>query len=133
MKHRGASILFFNESRQVLLLLRDDIPSIPFPGMWDLPGGHIENSESPQCCIQREMLEEMLLETGQCDLFGIYDFSDRIEYVFSKKIFFNPSDVDLQEGQRIRLFSEEEVGKTTLAYGFNRVLADYFSREDVRK
>ncbi len=133
MKHRGASILFFNESRQVLLLLRDDIPSIPFPGMWDLPGGHIENSESPQYCIQREMLEEMLLETGQCDLFGIYDFSDRIEYVFSKKIFFNPSDVDLQEGQRIRLFSEEEVGKTTLAYGFNRVLADYFSREDVRK
>ncbi|NEX12496.1 MAG: NUDIX hydrolase [Prosthecochloris sp.] len=133
MKHRGASILFFNDSRQVLLLLRDDIPSIPFPGMWDLPGGHIENSESPQCCIQREMLEEMLLETGQCDLFGIYDFSDRIEYVFSKKIFFNPSDVDLQEGQRIRLFSEEEVGKTTLAYGFNRILADYFSRENVQK
>lgn len=133
MKHRGASILFFNDSRQVLLLLRDDIASIPFPGMWDLPGGHIENSESPQCCIQREMLEEMLLETGQCDLFGIYDFSDRIEYVFSKKIFFNPTDVDLQEGQRIRLFSEEEVGKTTLAYGFNRVLADYFSRENVQK
>ncbi len=132
MKHLGASIIFFNDSRQVLLLLRDDIPTIPYPGMWDLPGGHIENNETPQCCIQREMHEEILIETGQCDLFCTYDFNDRIEYVFKKRIFFDPSDIDLQEGQTIRLFTEEEIRKTILAYGFNRVLSDYFRKETCR-
>ncbi|MBF0586139.1 NUDIX hydrolase [Prosthecochloris sp. N3] len=128
MKHRGASIIFSNNDRNVLLLLRDDKPSIPYPGMWDLPGGHIEAGETPHHCIQREMKEELLVDTGACDLFCIYDFDDRIEYVYTRDVFFRPEDIDLQEGQELRWFSLEEIRTTGLAYGFNQVLEDYFAR-----
>ncbi len=38
--------------------LRDDTPDIPFPGMWDLPGGGREGGEGPVACGLREVEEE---------------------------------------------------------------------------
>ncbi len=37
---------------------RDQKPEIPFPGMWDLPGGGREDDESPVECAIRETREE---------------------------------------------------------------------------
>ncbi len=48
MKRSGASIIFTNRRDEVLLLLRDDKPDIPYPNMWDLPGGHVDNGETPE-------------------------------------------------------------------------------------
>ncbi|MCU0492293.1 MAG: NUDIX domain-containing protein, partial [Chloroflexaceae bacterium] len=61
-KKVGTSILFINESHQVLLCLRDDKPGIPFPNCWDVPGGGVEGEETPLACITREMHEEIGLE-----------------------------------------------------------------------
>ena len=44
--------------REVLLQLRDDKPSIRDPGLWVLPGGHVEEGESLKSAAQREFLEE---------------------------------------------------------------------------
>lgn len=38
--------------------LRDDKPGIPFPALWDLPGGGAEGDETPQACALRETYEE---------------------------------------------------------------------------
>ena len=43
---------------QVLALLRDDTPGLPYPGMWDLPGGGRELRETPVECAMRETFEE---------------------------------------------------------------------------
>jgi 8-oxo-dGTP diphosphatase len=43
---------------QTLVYLRDDKPWIPFPGMWDLPGGGREGDEDPVACVLREVSEE---------------------------------------------------------------------------
>ncbi len=43
---------------QVLSLLRDNRVDIPFPGMWDLPGGGREGAETPEGCVLRETREE---------------------------------------------------------------------------
>lgn len=42
----------------VVTYLRDDKPEIPFPGMWDLPGGGREGDEDPVACALREVQEE---------------------------------------------------------------------------
>ena len=42
-----------------LLQLRDDNPSIEFPGHWGLFGGTIENGESPCEAASRELEEEI--------------------------------------------------------------------------
>jgi len=43
----------------IVTILRDDIPSIPWPGYWDLPGGGRENNETPAECALRELKEEL--------------------------------------------------------------------------
>jgi 8-oxo-dGTP diphosphatase len=126
MRHCGTSIIFFNDNRQVLLVLRDDIPSILYPGLWDLPGGHIEADESAAECIVREMLEEIEINVAGCELFRVYEFSDRTESVFMKRADFDIEKVVLHEGQMLRWFSEDEAAQTELAYGFDQVLRDYF-------
>ncbi|MEY4696398.1 MAG: hypothetical protein RIT14_826 [Pseudomonadota bacterium] len=53
----GAKAALFHGGR-VLTLLRDDIPGLPWPGWWDLPGGGREAGESPEACLLREVEEE---------------------------------------------------------------------------
>lgn len=42
----------------LLTYLRDDKPGLPWPAMWDLPGGGREGSETPETCLLREVQEE---------------------------------------------------------------------------
>ncbi len=56
----GAKIVLHCEGA-LLTYLRDDKPSIPFPGLWDLPSGGREGRETPQDCILRETYEEFQL------------------------------------------------------------------------
>ncbi len=53
----GAKLALLAEGR-ILTMLRDDIPTIPFPGLWDLPGGGREGQETPEHTVLRETLEE---------------------------------------------------------------------------
>ncbi|VWC76808.1 DNA mismatch repair protein MutT [Burkholderia contaminans] len=43
---------------EILVYRRDDKPDIPFPGLWDLPGGGREGNETPEACVLRELHEE---------------------------------------------------------------------------
>lgn len=58
MSFSGAKVALLNGDR-VLTILRDDIPSIPWPGHWDLPGGGREGDETPKACVLREVEEEL--------------------------------------------------------------------------
>jgi 8-oxo-dGTP diphosphatase len=127
MKPKGTSLIFVNDRRQVLLFLRDDDPGIPYPNMWDLPGGHVENGETPRQCICREIKEEMGLDMEGIEPFSVVQFEDRTEYVFYKRMNLAIDSIRLTEGQRLRWFSRDEVEKTPLAYGFNPILAAFFS------
>ncbi len=52
----------------VLGFLRDDISSIPFPGMWDLPGGGRKGTETPVETALRETWEETGLRVSGADV-----------------------------------------------------------------
>ncbi len=42
----------------LLVLRRDRLPGIPWPGAIDLPGGGREGLETPEACVTREVREE---------------------------------------------------------------------------
>ena len=54
----------------ILTCLRDDVPHIPWPGHWDLPGGGREGGESPVECALRELGEEFGLQLAPARLTG---------------------------------------------------------------
>jgi len=129
MKRKGCSIIFYNSQRQILLFLRDDIPSIPYPNMWDIPGGHVEEDETPEQCIVREMKEEMDLDLKGFETFKVVEFFDRTEYVFWKKENLDISQINLTEGQALKWFGEDEIDSTQLACGFNKIAKAFFGHK----
>ncbi len=62
----GAKVAILTAGR-VVALARDDRPGIPWPGMWDLPGGAREGTETPLACALRELREEtgLILAPGR--------------------------------------------------------------------
>ena len=44
---------------ELVVILRDDIPTIPWPGHWDFPGGGRDGNETPLACVLRELQEEL--------------------------------------------------------------------------
>ncbi len=57
-QHDGAKVALFLGDK-LICILRDDIPTIPYPNMWDLPGGGREGSETPFETAVREVQEEL--------------------------------------------------------------------------
>ena len=87
----------------------------------------MEEGETAAQCIVREMKEEMGLDLEGFELFSVKEFSDRIEHTFWKAADLNIDEISLQEGQRLRWFSEEEAKAMALAYGFNEIVADFYA------
>ena len=54
----GSKIALFCGDK-LLTILRDDKTTIPWPNMWELPGGGREGDESPFECAAREVFEEL--------------------------------------------------------------------------
>jgi 8-oxo-dGTP diphosphatase len=57
----GAKVALFAGDRLVVLL-RDDLPGLPWAGMWDFPGGGREGDETPWETACRETMEEVGLD-----------------------------------------------------------------------
>jgi 8-oxo-dGTP diphosphatase len=123
----GAGIILINSNNEVLLLLRDNKPEIPFPNQWDIPGGEIEQGETPDLTIRREMNEEMGLDDlNDIKLFKIYRTDNLTDFIFWKKLDLNVDEIILNEGQRIKYFSRDKIRELKLAFDYNLVIEEFF-------
>jgi 8-oxo-dGTP diphosphatase len=124
----GTGIILLNSNNEVLLLLRDDKIDLPFPNMWDIPGGKVEESETPEDAIRREMMEEMSIkDLGEINLFRIITSENITDNIFWKRLDLNIAEISLNEGQRIEYFNFERIRKTKLAFNYNEVLDSFHS------
>ena len=53
---------------QILTILRDDKATIPWPNLWELPGGGREGDETPFECAAREVYEELSIQLTKEDI-----------------------------------------------------------------
>jgi 8-oxo-dGTP diphosphatase len=130
MKNQGASIVLLNSRGEVLLCLRDDRPEIPYPGRWDLLGGHVEPDETPLECIVREIREEIGYDSKGPTLFRRFDLADRIESMFWEPAEIDITSTTLTEGQRLQWFSRDLIRgmpEADFAFGFRTQLLEFFA------
>jgi 8-oxo-dGTP diphosphatase len=99
--------------------------------MWVLPGGYIEENESPEQCIVREIREELGIELEKVSLFVTAARFYGIEHTFWTNANFSPETVNLTEGQDIEWFTLEEMRNIRLGYEDNKILDDFFNEDTV--
>lgn len=128
-----AAIIFVNDAGEFLLYLRDNKPDIPFPDHWDLIGGHVEEGETPEQALRREVLEELGIELNEYEFFRIYECPEgdaypNIKYIYSGKLNIPLEEITLFEGVRPAWFKKEEIPQVKFANILRQVVLDYINR-----
>lgn len=125
-----AAIILENDEGEILLYLRDNKPDIPFPDHWDLIGGHVEEGESPEQALVREVREELGIELKEYEYFRTYECLDgdaypNTKYIYKGKISIPIEEITLYEGVRPAYFSREEIPDVKFANILKSIVMDY--------
>lgn len=131
-----ATLILENPRGQLLLYLRDDKPSIPFPHHWDLFGGHVETGETVQEALVRELREELDLELDDFTFFRRYeclegDAFPNAKHVFTARIDRTADSLTLREGERLAWFDRREIPELRIANVLKSILLDFIAAQDV--
>jgi len=109
-----AQIILENDNGEFLFYLRDGKPGIPFPHHWDLFGGHVEEGETPEEALIREVKEELNYDLKEYKFFKEYtclegDTYPNIKYIYSGKINLQIEEITLLEGERVQYFKKQKI------------------------
>lgn len=104
---------FITHNRKILLLHRDNIPTISNPNMWGSIGGMVEDGETFEEGIKREIKEETNLEPKNLKFLGRLSLPDQETYGYIVRLGDSElKDIKLgNEGQELKFFSFEELAK----------------------
>ena len=125
-----AQVLLFDRQGRLLIYLRDNKPEIPFPDHWDFFGGHIEEGETPEQALAREVGEELGVRLESWRFFRRYecisgDAYPNIKHIFYAQIERLASDLTLFEGQRIAAIGCDQRFEFRFANILAAILADF--------
>jgi 8-oxo-dGTP diphosphatase len=129
----GAKAIILYQGK-MLLILRDDIPSIIFPNTWSPPGGGIEEGETPEQAMKRELLEEISIIPQSIHLLStmVYEDSSIVYRFFAYLSAEEYTKIALgEEGQRMDWFTYEEALNINLSPNFRIFLEK--EEESLRK
>jgi len=113
----AVAALLVTDQGQYLLQLRDDKSNIWYPGYWGLFGGAVDEGESPEDALCRELSEEISFNPESFTHFTnfTFDFGFVGQGTFFRKFYEVPipsmrlPELELHEGREIRSFGPEEV------------------------
>lgn len=81
-KQTGTAVIFFNADRNLLIVKPG------YKNTWLVPGGSIDEDESPLHCARREVKEEIGLDITDLKLVGIYYSHKKLAHSDSLKFIF---------------------------------------------
>ena len=134
IRRQVVSVIPINSEGKILLQLRDDRPDIKNPNCWTTFGGGVEDGETPDEAIRRELLEEIELElplklwkvqgypverNGQPFIVENYIYVGRIDYC--------AFEIKLNEGQALGYFALEDLDKLKIGFNFEPLFREFFT------
>ena len=115
--------------KKMLLILRDNIPMIPYPNTWNLPGGGVEDGEGADEALRRELMEEISVIPKHIERMGFEQYPDdkaviryliRIDKDEKKRLKLG------DEGQEMQFFSIDE----TIALPLSHYIGNFIRRNE---
>ena len=104
------AIAILYQKNKFLMQLRDNIPTIPYPGQWALFGGHIEAGETPDVAVKREIIEEIGYNLPPIFAsFGCYPDEKVVRHVFHAPLEVEFNQLVLNEGWDMKLLSPADI------------------------
>ncbi len=108
-----AGIILLKDDGAALLQLRDEKPTIQDPGIWVVPGGHIEPGESPLEGARREFLEETRYACANPRFLASYPsdalgYPEGFELVFFWDRFDGAQGIECREGQALKFVARSD-------------------------
>jgi 8-oxo-dGTP diphosphatase len=92
-----------------LMQLRDNIPTILYPGLWGFFGGHMEPGETPEVAVRREIMEEIGYHIANPKMFGCYSDDRIIRHVFYAPLTVDVDTLVLNEGWDLGLLTPTQI------------------------
>lgn len=125
-----AAIIFENDNGELLLYLRDNKPGIPFPDHWDLIGGHVEEGETPEEALVREVKEELDIDLTDYSFYKKYecltgDAYENIKFIYTGRINIPLKEITLLEGVRPQYFKRSEIPAVKFANILKSIVLEY--------
>lgn len=103
------AIAILHHQGQFLMQLRDDLPTILYPGHWALFGGHLEPGESLDAAMGRELQEEIGYVPPRLTPFRRYEDAQVIRHVYQGQLTVDLSNLVLLEGMDMALVTPEDI------------------------
>ena len=129
-----AQVLLFDRNGRLLIYLRDNKLEIPFPNHWDFFGGHLEEGETPEQALLREVKEELGVELKAWRFFRRYqclsgDVYPNIKHIYHAQIDGCAADLVLNEGQKLAAITREKRFDYKFANILAAILEDFASSD----
>ncbi len=127
-----AQVFLFDRRNRLIIYLRDDKPGIPFPNHWDLIGGHVEEGETPEQALVREVKEEIGIDLEHFEYFRLIHCTAGDVYPNVKHLYWARLDIDaetlvLYEGQRLIGIAAQERFAFKFANVLGALLEDFIA------
>ncbi len=110
---RVSAVFILRKDGAALLQHRDDKPGLVHPGKWTIPGGHLDQNESPESCAKREVFEECNYQCGELKFITRFENHDGDFEPYELSLYctrFDPkqeSQIICREGQELRFVKRE--------------------------
>lgn len=130
----AASALFVDTEGRVLLQQRDDKPGLAFAGMWTFFGGAVEDGETPEQAVYREVAEELGWHTPKLTYWTtqirphVAAPETHVVHnaIYVGRLTVHPDDLTLGEGQAMGLFDAAAAETMELAFWQHEPLRRFF-------
>lgn len=124
--HKTASA-FITYNNKILLLHRDSIPTITDPDKWSVVGGNIEEGETVDEGMRREIKEEVNLSPRHLEYLGRLEMGDHEVSCYTARLDGDEvADVKLgDEGSEVRFVSYDELKTLPLTKSLQYYLNKY--------
>jgi 8-oxo-dGTP diphosphatase len=138
-KVRTCSAFLHNPEGKVISQLRDNKPGLMFPGHWSTLGGRIEEGETPDEAMSRELTEEIEISPPMT-FWRVFEHHfasggkshDVDIYAYIGEIDLEIADIHLHEGQRLAFLDRADIDNLPFAFGLDRLYREFFAAHDHR-